>query len=462
MLKILLSALLAVFSLQAAAATRAQRDAEAKEAFRQLNFFSGGHGMHLSPGVISLFNFVTAGGYMFPGPVRDQVMNRWGLVINDEARIAGLFEVRYRGHQIGVVGCVACHSGRAAGQYIVGLGNKNVDVVRLATDVHRIEKYWRKLTPEFLKSPEYRSLEQSAMGFSSYLADPRIGNLTQGLVPVSFIRGWFYRVHGEAVPLNMTRGQVKIPMLWGYELKRHAGQFCDGYGNGTKAGWAAAVELAAGQKHQTVRAYYHDVETAEALFSEFLPPRYPFRVQAHRAERGRQLFNRTCAQCHGTYARDSEGAPVYQTPKFIPLFIVRTDSDRLDGNTEAFNAQVRRSPLNDLIQHNNLGPGYFAPRLEGVWARFPYLHNGSVPTIKALLTPPRLRPALFSLARAGERERFDPHALGLQLNGGPAPQPDSRQTYNTSRIGHSNQGHDFYTDLSDAERTDLIEYLKTL
>ena len=70
---------------------------------------------------------------------------------------------------------------------------------------------------------------------------------------------------------------------------------------------------------------------------------------------------------------------------------------------------------------------------------------------------------------AGERRRFDEASLGLAL-------PDDRErerllkrgtkgdrsVYDTRRVGQSNAGHDFGTDLSNVEKRDLIEYLKAL
>src|SRR5712672_1888448 len=53
-----------------------------------------------------------------------------------------------------------------------------------------------------------------------------------------------------------------------------------------------------------------------------------------------------------------------------------------------------------------------SPRfLDGVWATPPYLHNGSVPNIYALLSPVSERPKSFYL---GRRE-FDPFCVGYQL-----------------------------------------------
>ena len=80
------------------------------------------------------------------------------------------------------------------------------------------------------------------------------------------------------------------------------------------------------------------------------------------------------------------------------------------------------------------------------------------------------RPKVFSLRDAGERSRFDENNLGLTLPRNAiereallaAARLGKRDVYLTERDGHSNQGHDFYTGISDDEKRALIEYLKTL
>ncbi len=101
----------------------------------------------------------------------------------------------------------------------------------------------------------------------------------------------------------------------------------------------------------------------------------------------------------------------------------------------------------------DLYPGYLARPLAGVWATSPYLHNGSVPNLYELLLPPEQRSDEFYV---GSFE-FDPEKVGYV----------STYSYNTFKFdtsvsGNSNSGHYFGTFLSDEERWDLIEYLKTL
>ncbi|WP_346659235.1 hypothetical protein [Bradyrhizobium sp. CW7] len=56
-----------------------------------------------------------------------------------------------------------------------------------------------------------------------------------------------------------------------------------------------------------------------------------------------------------------------------------------------------------------LEPQYRARPLDGVWATAPYLHNGSVPTLKDMLLPQGRRPNSFCV---GSR-KFDPVGVGL-------------------------------------------------
>ncbi len=169
------------------------------------------------------------------------------------------------------------------------------------------------------------------------------------------------------------------------------------------------------------------------------------------------------------------------------------------------------------------GIGYLAQPLYGVWASAPYFHNGSVPTVWGVLKSSSRplfwrrmsklsRPGVVmgyetDLARAYDRSALgwkydelhcgslavtpylkcdpqDPYATPLVeswldvlfANGSLAwnffgtvmaptltnAQIEDRKIYNTRMYSQSNSGHEFTDVLTDAERTALIEYLKTL
>ncbi len=91
--------------------------------------------------------------------------------------------------------------------------------------------------------------------------------------------------------------------------------------------------------------------------------------------------------------------------------------------------------------------------LDGIWATAPYLHNGSVPTLRDLLLPVDSRPKTFY---AGSRA-FDPDNVGFSTTEGPG-----LFLFDTSKPGNSNSGHVYGTTLSEEDRQALIEYLKSL
>jgi cytochrome c553 len=97
--------------------------------------------------------------------------------------------------------------------------------------------------------------------------------------------------------------------------------------------------------------------------------------------------------------------------------------------------------------------------LEGIWATAPYLHNGSVPTLAALLEPVQNRPAEFKIGPA-----YDPEKIGLAVE-------QSKFDYvlkttdcegANAKSGNSRCGHEFGTKLSPEEKAALLEYLKIL
>jgi hypothetical protein len=98
---------------------------------------------------------------------------------------------------------------------------------------------------------------------------------------------------------------------------------------------------------------------------------------------------------------------------------------------------------------------YEARVLHGVWAAAPYLHNGSVASLGELLTPPAQRKGSFI---AGSRQ-FDPKNVGFVIDQSTATTAPFTADPAT---GNGAGGHDYGTDLTPDERSQLIEYMKTL
>ena len=92
--------------------------------------------------------------------------------------------------------------------------------------------------------------------------------------------------------------------------------------------------------------------------------------------------------------------------------------------------------------------------LDGIWLRAPYLHNGSVPTLRALLLLDP-RPATFYRAY----DVYDFQNVGF-VSSGPEAEKNG-VLFNTADRGNGNGGHTYGQQLSVADREALLEYLKT-
>ncbi len=214
--------------------------------------------------------------------------------------------------------------------------------------------------------------------------------------------------------------------------------------------------------------------TQAPRWSEIFPDR-PIDVGA--AERGQAHFEEACASCHGTYAKDWSGDDPTRTTRVTyfeqtPVYDVGTSPQRREGMSHFADR------LNELAISKAMGtvvevqPGYVPPPLDGVFARYPYLHNQSVPTLCDLLTPAPERTALFYMGPDEDPATdYDFDCVGLPTGEAvPAAWTEEpRDAFDTTRPGMSNQGHDAWLVDADGsprftedERRELIEFLKTL
>jgi hypothetical protein len=124
---------------------------------------------------------------------------------------------------------------------------------------------------------------------------------------------------------------------------------------------------------------------------EFEPPDYPFPIDQAKAARGAPVFEARCASCHAN-GRDNRMGTV------IPIAEIGTDAQRLDawrGSGAAQRANEKVASMGIVRTPMIETGGYVAVHLDGTWLRGPYLHNGSVPTVRDLLEPPERRPQVF-------------------------------------------------------------------
>jgi len=211
--------------------------------------------------------------------------------------------------------------------------------------------------------------------------------------------------------------------------------------------------------------------TRIAEFAEgLLPPRYadripekfrpldkdnkPVRIQPERAERGKALFQHHCADCHAPGG--------LRLGRVEPIDNLGTDGQRLkDFSIELADGLNRLQTKSWKLRHFKTQHGYVNNLLDGIWLRAPYLHNGSVPTLRDLLNPPVQRPKTFCRGN----DVFDWVNVGYvsAAAAGDGNTPCGAYfLYDTSVTGNSNQGHLFGTDLDASDKDALVEFLKTL
>ncbi|MBI4756870.1 MAG: hypothetical protein HY778_15925 [Betaproteobacteria bacterium] len=179
-------------------------------------------------------------------------------------------------------------------------------------------------------------------------------------------------------------------------------------------------------------------------------PKYPFAIDADKARRGEALFQAECARCHASE----------RTGTVVHLDEVKTSRARLETWNERAATAANRVAADMGIERRGLVEeplrGYVAAFLDGIWLRAPYLHNGSVPTLRDLLEPPERRPKVFW---RGD-DLYDPVKVGYGTRGEDAERIGTR--HDVTARGAGNEGHDFGTTLAEEDKEALVEYLKTL
>jgi mono/diheme cytochrome c family protein len=188
------------------------------------------------------------------------------------------------------------------------------------------------------------------------------------------------------------------------------------------------------------------------------PPPYPFAIDKALADKGAPLYAEYCSTCHGANGRDFTGARV----GFVtPIEQIRTDRYRLDNYLYdlAVNQATLYAGTPYRFTHFRKTYGYANMPLDGIWLRAPYLHNGSVPNLRALLEPAGKRPKVFYRGN----DVYDPDNVGFQSDV-PAQGTLKFFKFDTSVPGNGNMGHEgprYGTDLPASDKAALLEFLKT-
>lgn len=261
-------------------------------------------------------------------------------------------------------------------------------------------------------------------------------------------------------PVDTTIGNSDMVPLW--NLKQHAGYayhwdglntnlkevvLSSAIGDGATTKW---VDRDNRKWDNTDPRTMSSLRRIQNYIEGLSAPKYPFPVDQALAAEGSQIYADHCASCHAP-----GGA---RTGTVVPATEVGTDRHRLEmwtpASATAYNAYGEGHDWK--FSHFRTTNGYVSVPLDGVWLRAPYLHNGSVPNLAALLEPVDRRPSRFWRGY----DVYDPLQVGFVTDGSAAQTAGT--SYDTAQPGNSNAGHTYGTDLPAPSKRALLEFLKTL
>ncbi len=343
--------------------------------------------------------------------------------------------------------CLLCHAGSVAGETYIGLGNASLDMQGL----------FDELTAASIAKMDLPFRFSSVRG----VIDP--------VNPAAFLMAFRDDDLNLRTPAKVEYAPALSsdpPAWWLLKKKKIRNWTGNGDAQAMRMDMVNLLNPLNGPEH--IKKQEPVFAAIHAFVLSVQPPKYPFAVDGALAARGRGVFERTCARCHGTYGTD------WTYPnKVVALDVIGTDRRLAEAltekNLEFYNKSwfaQEKGPHGKRLQAVDRG-GYQAPPLDGVWATAPYFHNGSVPTIYDVLNS-KVRPKAFTRSYRTGKEDYDPAKLGWKITvlekapGPEAPAMERRRTYDTTQSGQHNTGHRFGDALSEEDRMAVIEYLKTL
>ncbi|MBX3187266.1 MAG: c-type cytochrome [Labilithrix sp.] len=361
--------------------------------------------------------------------------------------------------------CLTCHAGRIEGKLFVGLGNADGDFTQDADTQIETFNLVGALVSDPKERAEYNKWKERVTVVAPHsVLSTRGPNPADGFTAVLFAHHDPKTLAWSSTPLMEVPPPqdvpVDVPPWW--RMKKKTSMFYVGGGRGDHARimmTASILCTSSVEESRAIDAYFADIR---AYIMSIEPPKFPFPIDQGLADRGRPVFEATCSRCHGTY-----GPGGSYPNKLVTLPEIGTDPVLASGTAQfgpPFVEWYKNSFFGEIAR---LEPkeGYVAPPLDGIWATAPYLHNGSIPTIAALLDSTQ-RPRYWT--RTFDSKAYDAAAVGwiyTPLDHGKEGEADPTMKaalYDTTKLGYANAGHTFGDALSAEDRAAVIEYLKTL
>jgi len=407
--------------------------------------------------------------------------------------------------------CATCHSGTFLGKSVMGLTNKRPR----ANEFFVLAKKYIPLIPSQLFQSATHATEEERLMFArtkenlAYVGSvsPQVLGLDTSLPHVALsLHKRKDDAYASKKPLSRRerrdRGTHKLqnfvadskPMPW-WNLKYKTRWLSDGSvvaGNPilTNFLWN---EIGRGTDLEKLEQWMQNnqdkIEKVTAMAFANKAPRWTdffpeSSIDLAAAQRGEKVFNQSCKHCHGQYlkkwseaqANNLSVSELIETTKVVyhestPVKNVGTDPQRWQA-TETFANGLNKLAISQWMK-TKVEPqkGYVPPPLEGIFLRYPYFHNNSIPNLCALMQKEEDRPKEFVQGPSLVVSDYDQECLGYPI-GESIPQAWWQQKdaiFDTTKPGLRNIGHTkmFWDQEGNAlhspqQRKDLLMYLKTL
>ncbi len=381
---------------------------------------------------------------------RRMAMERYGLVPHPDDPSRSLqYVVDAKGRW--TMSCLACHQGQVKGVAIPGVPNSNYALETLTEDVRQVKVRQRKAFSHMDVGALLLPLgttngTTNAVIFGVALMRHRDPNLEIVQRPPRF---------------DLVHHDMDAPPWWHYSRRKSL--YSDGF---APKGHRMLMQFLLVKENgpEKFREWEDEFREVESWIESLEPPAWPAGIDRDLAGAGAVVFADHCASCHG-----SPGPSGDYPDRVVPIEEVGTDRVRLDSLTAKERGELNASWFGHFgddaagLVERESATGYVPPPLDGIWATAPYLHNGSVPTLWHLLHPDR-RPVVWRRTPTG----YDDDRVGLEveeLSEMPPGRllPSVRRSYfDTRKPGKSAAGHDFPDELTEDEKTAVLEYLKTI
>jgi processive rubber oxygenase RoxA-like protein len=353
--------------------------------------------------------------------------------------------------------CLQCHAQVFDDKLIIGLGNSTVDF----TGGQKLNPKNFEVAENFLLKADPKKYEAAEPFFRTAKAiSGQLHTQVRGVNAADRLAA-LLAAHRDPQTFKWNNKQMMdipdqvipsdVPAWW--LLKKKHGMFYNGFGRGDFGKFLMASNLLTvndTSESAEVDKHFNDVL---AYINSLRPPKYPYPVNKQLIKEGGILYLRNCAKCHG----NGDEYPNL----LIPESTIKTDSFLYKSNyqnpqfVEWFNSSwFAQGDHPAKLQPFN---GYIAPPLDGIWITAPYFHNGSVPTLEAVLNS-KLRPKYWS--RNFDTPEYDHETVGWKYSA--SDKPAGTIVYNTTLPGYGNYGHYYGDNLTAKERKAILEYLKTL